>query len=273
MKIPFFSIIIPTYNRADMISKAIDSVIGQSFSDWELIIVDDGGSDHTRSVVDGFKDHRIQYHWQENRGRSAARNIGLSMVRGKYIIFLDDDDWFLENHLQCLYDASSEGDEYTILKTGAMILDHGHQSSEGFIADSNLNSEEYIWCNGISLFQIAVPNTLALSTSFNTNIHYGEDLLWVMSMTIKGAQIKEILASSVVINNHTNRSSYLNSKLAILDRYHQIYKARGELLDLGIERFIKSNLIDAVFLKDKQTCIKTLVKKGFLWAALKLYLQ
>ncbi|MEZ4907356.1 MAG: glycosyltransferase family 2 protein [Saprospiraceae bacterium] len=100
-----FSIVMPTYNRAQMISKSIESVISQSYNNWELIIVDDGSEDNTKHVVSEFQksENRIHYIYQENRGRSSARNLGIELSNGKYISFLDDDDYYLENFLMEFY--------------------------------------------------------------------------------------------------------------------------------------------------------------------------
>lgn len=95
----FFSIVIPTYNRAQIISNTINSVLCQKFEDWELIIVDDGGQDETEEVVQKFEDSRIKYFWIENGERGAARNYGTKKSVGKYIFFLDSDDLIYENHL------------------------------------------------------------------------------------------------------------------------------------------------------------------------------
>lgn len=100
---PFFSIILPTFNRAHMLPVAIASLIGQTYDDWELIIVDDGSTDNTKAVVDDFNESRILYKWQENQERSAARNAGIKIAKGRYICFLDSDDYFLSNHLSNLY--------------------------------------------------------------------------------------------------------------------------------------------------------------------------
>jgi len=88
------SIITPTYNRPDLLREAIDSVLAQSFGDWEMLIVDDGSEPHARPVVDGFDDRRLRYVRLEHVGRSAARNRGLELARGAYIGFLDDDDLY-----------------------------------------------------------------------------------------------------------------------------------------------------------------------------------
>jgi len=96
---PFFSIIIPTYNRADMILSAIDSVLKQEFEDWELIIVDDGSTDHTKLTVSGIVDNRVKYFWKENGERGAARNYGVKHSKGDYVFFLDSDDLLYPKHL------------------------------------------------------------------------------------------------------------------------------------------------------------------------------
>ena len=89
-----------------MLPKTIESVINQSFSDWELIIVDDGSTDHTKELVASFieKDARIKYIYQENAERSAARNNGIENASGEYICFLDSDDTYLPNNLKDWYD-------------------------------------------------------------------------------------------------------------------------------------------------------------------------
>src|SRR5690554_6195096 len=99
-KSPFFSIVIPTYNRAEIIGETIQSVINQSFSDFELLIVDDGGTDETDKVVATFPDKRITYFKKENAERGAARNFGANKSKGKYLNFLDSDDLLYPNHLE-----------------------------------------------------------------------------------------------------------------------------------------------------------------------------
>lgn len=87
---PSVSVIIPTYNRCDFVREAMASVLAQTFQDFELIVVDDGSTDGTADVVREFP--RIRYLSQENRGVSAARNVGVALSRGELIAFLDSDD-------------------------------------------------------------------------------------------------------------------------------------------------------------------------------------
>ena len=96
---PRVSVIIPTYNRAQFIEAAIVSVLEQTFSDYEIIIVDDGSTDNTRQVVEPYLD-RAQYVYQENGGAGMARNHGLRLARGEYIAFLDSDDLFMPHKLE-----------------------------------------------------------------------------------------------------------------------------------------------------------------------------
>lgn len=89
---PTFSVIIPTFNRAHLVPRAIHSVLNQSFTDLELIIVDDGSTDDTRKVVEEIEDRRLTYRHQANSGAAEARNNGVSQAAGRYVTFLDDDD-------------------------------------------------------------------------------------------------------------------------------------------------------------------------------------
>jgi len=100
---PTVSIVVPTYNRARYIGRMIDSVIAQTYEDWELIIVDDGSDDGTADIVAGFKDRlgeRLIYLVQDHAGCCVARNTGIEASRGRYVAFLDSDDEFLPRKLE-----------------------------------------------------------------------------------------------------------------------------------------------------------------------------
>jgi len=96
---PSVSVIIPTFNRAHLVGSAIQSVLGQTYQDFEIIVVDDGSTDNTREVVRAFTDPRVIYVPRPNGDLSAARNTGIRASRGEYIAFLDDDDLYLPNKL------------------------------------------------------------------------------------------------------------------------------------------------------------------------------
>ncbi|MGC9504484.1 glycosyltransferase family 2 protein [Baaleninema sp.] len=101
MSSPAVSIVIPSYNRATLIPRAIQSVLDQTFQDWEAIVIDDASQDNTEEVVKNFKDSRIRYiRHEKNAGECATRNTGLDAATGTYIAFLDSDDWWLPEKLE-----------------------------------------------------------------------------------------------------------------------------------------------------------------------------
>ena len=94
-----FSIVIPTYNRARLLPKTIQSVLAQTYSLFEVLIVDDGSTDNTQEVVAQFQDPRIKYYAKKNEERAVARNFGTQHATGQYVYFLDSDDILYPNHL------------------------------------------------------------------------------------------------------------------------------------------------------------------------------
>jgi len=98
---PTVSIIIPTYNRGHLLGRAIQSVLAQTYQDFELIIVDDGSTDETEKLVKSFNSEMIRYiRHRENKGPSAARNIGIRVAKGDYIAFQDSDDEWMPEKLE-----------------------------------------------------------------------------------------------------------------------------------------------------------------------------
>ena len=97
---PKVSVIVPTYNRAHLVIEAIDSVLSQSFQDYELIVVDDGSTDNTKDALLRYGD-RIKYIYQTNLGVGAARNVGVRCARGEWLAFLDSDDIWMPEYLTC----------------------------------------------------------------------------------------------------------------------------------------------------------------------------
>jgi len=99
---PKVSVIIPTYNRAEMVMEAVKSVLSQTERDLEVIVVDDGSTDGTRSIVTGLSDKRVVYFFKTNAGPASARNLGLSKAHGEYIAFLDSDGYWPANYLEVM---------------------------------------------------------------------------------------------------------------------------------------------------------------------------
>ena len=97
---PTVSVVIPAYNRADVLPRTIESVLSQNYEDFEVIVVDDASTDDTEAVVSSYDDDRLRYlHHDENRGANAARNTGVRAATGTYVSFLDSDDEFRPENL------------------------------------------------------------------------------------------------------------------------------------------------------------------------------
>lgn len=140
-KQPFFSVIIPTYNRSSFLKIAIDSVLAQSFKDYQLIIIDDGSSDNTSSLIKSYKQPQIEYYHQKNQGPAAARNLGILKSRGKYICFLDSDDRYRSDKLEVTSFYIRKNPDFKIFHTEEIWYRNGklleqkkqHRKPDGFI--------------------------------------------------------------------------------------------------------------------------------------------
>jgi len=110
--IPQISIIIPTYNHANFIGKAIKSLINQTYKNWEAIIIDNRSKDQTKKIIKTFNDPRIKYFEIDNNGIIAkSRNLGIKMSKGEWIAFLDSDDWWTEDKLElCMNNINDKVD-------------------------------------------------------------------------------------------------------------------------------------------------------------------
>src|SRR2546428_514370 len=131
-KTPLISIIIPTYNSGRFVAQAVQSVLKQTYRCYEILVVDDGSTDETKDVLSKFG-NCIKYIYQENRGPSAARNVGIKVARGKYVCFLDADDMWVPNKLKVQL-AFIERDD----GIGLVFSDHEEFDAEGILCRSFL---------------------------------------------------------------------------------------------------------------------------------------
>ena len=119
---PHVSVIIPAYNQAQYLGDAIQSVLDQSYNDYEIIVIDDGSTDNTREVVAHFGD-QVRYIWQENQGLGGARNIGIRAARGEFIGLLDSDDQWLPAFLETMISLTTRYPETAVYYCGVHCID------------------------------------------------------------------------------------------------------------------------------------------------------
>ena len=139
---PKVSIILPTYNRAHIIEKAIQSVLNQTYQDFEIIIIDDGSKDDTKKIIRGFqeKDNRIKYiRFEENKGAAAARNAGIKMSKGEYITFQDSDDEWVIDKLEKQMKVIETSSENIVIYCGFWRIDGDEKT---YIPDINISNRE-----------------------------------------------------------------------------------------------------------------------------------
>ena len=166
MKIPFFSIIIPTYNRAQFLKIAIESVLAQTFIDYELIIVDDGSTDETKELISlcamRYAQCAIRYIYQKHLGVTLARNRGVKEAKGRFICFLDSDDRFRSNKLQTTYDYIKNYPKCKIFHTEELWYRNGsilaqkkhHKKPSGYVFENAVK----ICC--ISISTVAIHHSI-----------------------------------------------------------------------------------------------------------------
>ncbi|MCE3047224.1 glycosyltransferase family 2 protein [Helicobacter kayseriensis] len=188
----FFSVIIPTFNREDFISRAIDSVLCQDFENFELIVVDDGSTDRTRELLEQYNDERIRYFYKANGGVSSARNLGLQHARGQYVTFIDSDDYIAQGFLKDAYSFLSKGDIECLFYAGVAIQKTKEIKVPLFWAKAS-GDQEYVGRGLFIDFCLYLGNSWGCGKFFKNSaiqehhlqfceeISYGEDLMFVLS--------------------------------------------------------------------------------------------
>ena len=126
-KSPAVSIIIPVYNVENYLAECVDSILGQTFQDIEILLVDDGSSDASGQMADDYaaRDKRVKVIHKENGGQSSARNAGMQIARGKYLYFCDADDYISRDAIEILYQIATKNDLDMVLFNADSFLDPG----------------------------------------------------------------------------------------------------------------------------------------------------
>ncbi len=252
------SVVIPTYNRAILLKRAILSVVKQTWKEWELIVVDDGSTDNTKEVVSRIRDPRIRYIYQDNRGVSAARNKGIMLSQGKLIALLDSDDVWkptkLEKHL-CFHLEGS----WEISQTEEIWIRKGKRINP---ARKHLKKAGWIFQPSLKLCLIS-PSCVMFSKDlwekigpFDEELPACEDYdLWLRT----SLKYPVGLLPLPLVEKHGGREDQLSLKIIGLDLYriYALIKIYNQGLDREKGRWVKKELV----LK-ASTYIKGCLKRG-----------
>ena len=189
------SLILPVFNEEKYIKATLDSIINQSFTDFEVIVVDDGSTDGTLKIVEEiFKNSAIPHKiiHQENMGVSSARNRGISLSCGEYIVFMDGDDYILTNHLSQLYNPDYDFSLIQLVKKGGDDLSNPHYYGCEEITARDFIRMELEMKMPFNFVQLSYRSDIIKNNDlkFREDVSYGEDTDFAMRALSYGDSIK-----------------------------------------------------------------------------------
>ncbi len=253
---PKVSVVISTYNRASMLKRAIQSVLAQTFQDFELIVVDNASTDNTQKIVKSFSDERLRYICHAmNRGGSAARNTGIKNSKGQYIAFLDDDDeWFsqkLEKQVKKMDATPLAG----LIYVGSEVFNEKKQNIEQ-VYWPQFRGQLYKRLLLSTIFS-SVSNVLIRQECFQKVGLFDEGLTscqdWEMWLRIACEYefdfVPEILLRINVHEEHisTNYQSLIPGRTRMVQKHYDEFKKFPSILVVHLKRLGKLHCINGTY--------------------------
>jgi len=248
-KSPLVSVIIPTYNRANYLQEALESVFRQNYHNFEIIVVDDGSTDDTRKIIDKYQD-KIKYFWQDNSGPSVARNLGIKNSQGELIAFLDSDDLMLPDRLSLQVSKFLKNPRLGLVGGSYLLID----SKSNPIGECKLSwIDRHRLKNGIHYRNFFSTTVVMIRKAcvekvggFSSDFSFGEDWdLWLR--IIQDYQFEYIITPIGIVRRHED------SIVGSMDPYN--FVQWDELIDREYNRSIINsnyNKIQANSIRKKQ---------------------
>lgn len=245
---PFFSVLIPLYNKTNFIESTLNSVFNQSFTDFEVIIVDDGSTDNSLHIVEKFKDKRLSIYKQHNQGVSVARNLGIEQANSQYIALLDADDLWYSNHLQELKKLIE-----TFPEAGLFCMNYEINYNGGFVKPATFNFDYKNECIVIEdFFKANIINFIPSSSSvalakdkilevgkYNTSLRTGQDIdLWIKFALKYSVAFNPNITMTYnnFVSNSLSKSTYNEDRYQLINNY-----ALEEKTNLSLKRYLDIN--------------------------------
>lgn len=243
--IPKISVIIPVYNAEKYLHQCIDSVLNQKFTDFEILLINDGSKDRSGEICDEYakKDKRIKVFHKENGGVSSARNLGLDNAKGEWITFVDSDDWIGENYFQILENDINEEIDWVLIN---LIKSYDkHQTLITKFINNKLIKSDFLEFHSIypdyfgPTAKFYKNSFIKNIISFDKNLSYGEDTLFNLDylsncnkiITLERANYfyRDLDNSLSKTKLNLNRDSYfffeIEKKLKVFDDINYYYKS------------------------------------------------
>lgn len=244
------SIVLPTYNRAHLVGRAIQSILEQTYSEFELLVIDDGSVDDTEKVVKAYEDARIQYYkLEQNCGPAHARNIGIKNAKSKYIAFHDSDDVWHKEKLEKQMEVLTQAPEQVGLVYGCCKY-HGLAGKIDYFPQKEIELEKkqgYIYPKLLEGNLIGMPSLLVRRECIEKAglLHEGfqslEDYEWILRLgkLYEAAYIDEIIVDVYAQAESVNRNLSVNfSARCILIGMYKEEMARYGVLESVVQEFL-----------------------------------
>jgi teichuronic acid biosynthesis glycosyltransferase TuaG len=233
MPLALVSVIMPAFNAGKFIGEAIQSVLSQTFPEWQLIIVNDGSTDNTEEVVRTFQDPRIQYYSQARAGVSAARNLALRHASGNFLCFLDSDDVFppesLEKRMNIMLKEPHvdfvDGVVTYMSEDLAEVLDQYRPSYQGQVYDQLLRMNRSCLFGNTWL----IRRKQGVTYRFEETMKYSEDLFFYLSISRHGGIYA--FTDGEVLRYRKHRASAMASAEGLEKGYMVLYNKVRACLD------------------------------------------
>ncbi|MGG7033616.1 MAG: glycosyltransferase family 2 protein [Flavobacterium sp.] len=257
MNSPLVSIIIPTYNRAHLISETLDSVLAQTFENWECIIVDDGSTDNTNEVVEEYlkKDSRFQYHHRpanRPKGANACRNYGFELSKGEYINWFDSDD--VMHHDKLLIQISSlENSNYNFSVCQTLVFENSIENVIG-LRHGIIHSEnpfvdylmlKIIWMTPSALWKKGLLQTL--DYLYDEELQAAQEWEFHCRVLNKFDEYNVVEEPLVYIRYHIQSISYNSDNKKRIWNYfmarYKLYKNESLIFDEQVSKYLQDYLL------------------------------
>jgi len=259
----------PVYNSEKFVSDAITSVIKQTYTHWELLVINDGSTDKSEDVINSFNDPRIRYFNQENLGVSAARNVGLAFMKGDYFCFLDADDGLtrksIETRVQKFLSFPIinfvDGRINVWNSSFTEIIQEKPMTFEGSPFNALCQIDSKVFFGPTWMIRRNPSNQY----KFIEGLTHGEDLLFYMTIAIKGGVYSTV--DNVIYNYRSDNQSAMSNLNGLWEGYKFIYSYMRDNFHLGDKElvFFKKKIVSIMF--------KSFVAKGSFLQALKVLSQ
>jgi len=257
---PKYSIIVPVYNTELYLRQCIESVLAQSYSNWELILVDDGSTDSSGSISSEYaeKDNRILVRHLKNGGPSKARNYGLNLATGEYILFLDSDDYFPENTLNVITESVQKTSAHIICGSFSIL-------QNGNLCQKSINYKDRVISNDAFLCDILKGNIPAAvwgktyhkdaigQIRFNEKLDMGEDFIFnILILTQSTYQITYIskpIYNYRILNQSLTRTTICDifRQKTFIDIYIHLWNVKISGAHIEVKSLIASNILGMIY--------------------------